>query len=253
MYDAQIGRWHVVDPMADITEVFTPYHFVRNNPINRIDPTGLTDFKINKDTGSVEQVGKSNDDPDRVLKTDKDGNIKRKGEGFLGFLVNEENRGKAKVAFGGIEKGILEHGQNFKTGGNLFAVGGEGQPSEQGVEAFALKLSSYVGKEIGGAYFGTSENTTHVSLGGYANNQFKKTQGHGHALGIGKGLSLTGFFHTHPSGPNINDSDRLVPSGQDKESRDNALRSMPSLRFYLLTAPDYGGRYPRKIEYTTGY
>jgi hypothetical protein len=142
-----------VDPLADKRHWMTPYNYVQNNPMNRFDPNGLTDFTLDKKTGEVKQAGKTNDDPDRIVKTRKDGSVKRKGEGFLGGLVRESKRGEAKVAVGDIEKGILKDGQNFKTESKIIQVGGEGQPTEKGVEAFALKLSTYVGKEIGGAYF----------------------------------------------------------------------------------------------------
>ena len=42
-----------------------------NNPLNRIDPNGLTDYTLDKKTGDVKQVGEKNDDPDRILKTNK--------------------------------------------------------------------------------------------------------------------------------------------------------------------------------------
>lgn len=222
--------------------------------MNRFDPNGLTDFSMDKKTGEVKQVGEANDDPNRIVKTDKHGNVKKKGEGFLGGLVRESKRGEAKVAVGGIEKGILKDGQNFRTENNIIQVGGEGQPTETGVEAFALKLSNYVGKEIKGAYFG-GENTTHMSIGMYKFNDHKKSVASGHALGMSQGLNLTGFFHTHPGdGHSISNSDRLVPSDQDLDSRDAALLYNPNLRFFLITAPEhYGDEYPKKIPYTTGY
>jgi RHS repeat-associated protein len=42
-YDPAIGRFLSVDPLANAFPDVTPYHYTHNNPINRIDPTGMAD------------------------------------------------------------------------------------------------------------------------------------------------------------------------------------------------------------------
>jgi len=43
MYMPDIGRWGVIDPLAEHSQSKTPYHYCSGNPINRLDPNGMCD------------------------------------------------------------------------------------------------------------------------------------------------------------------------------------------------------------------
>lgn len=58
MYDNQIGRWRVVDPLAAKYFSWSPYHDVYNNPLKYVDPNGK-EIWIYYDEERVNKKGKT--------------------------------------------------------------------------------------------------------------------------------------------------------------------------------------------------
>ncbi|UZR97145.1 DUF6443 domain-containing protein [Chondrinema litorale] len=83
MYDAQIGRWHMVDPLSNLDYNLNSYNFTMNNPILLTDPTGLsTHVKMREDgTYQVVKGGVANDKDLNiyVIVYDEDGNAYNTG------------------------------------------------------------------------------------------------------------------------------------------------------------------------------
>ena len=258
-YDAVLGRWHNVDPLAENRNSLTTYNYVQNNPLIRIDPDGLTDYKFNKETGEVEKYEDTDDEKDRIVQVDKNGNVKKKGEGFLGFLVKEKNVGKAKTAIGGIAKGILKDGQNFRSSDNVIDVNGDGQPTDMEVFDFTLKLSNYISKEISGYSLSKdmSSDIQQIYIGGYKSNGLKASHSgfnlYNTRPDLVNNVILREKWHTHLS--QYGDSDRLNPSGRtDSQSGDlnvkrRTLANYPWLKFFIITNRSSGNSQASKIPY----
>ena len=246
------------DPLCEKYYSISPYSWCENNPVNAIDPMGMDVYRYDDKTGDMSLFKKTDDNFDQIGKFKT---VTNKETGEKSYELKTNKDGTAKTRMDNVEKGILSDGINFMKNDNVIAVGGKGQASVEGVEAFAVNLSDMVGKEISGAYFSKdgAEATTQISIGSYQNNTLTQSGSSGHALwqrmnpDSQLGNSITGFFHTHlTTGYSV--SDRTTSSKQDRDSRDAALKLMPNLQFYILTHPvNYGDKFPYKIPYTNAW
>ena len=63
-YDQALGRFINVDPMANERDWLTPYNYVQNNPLLRVDPAGTVDWVRNQENGEYEWMNEVTSESD---------------------------------------------------------------------------------------------------------------------------------------------------------------------------------------------
>ena len=98
MYDPTIGRWSVVDPLADVEPGLTPYRYAYNNPVLVTDPDGMFEYSdgystqnSKYSTGSMEFSGTYQDAGDGPGKRDNPASSKKKDK-VSGPLLSESGQ-----------------------------------------------------------------------------------------------------------------------------------------------------------------
>ena len=82
-YDPALGRFNTSDPLGEERNWLSPYNFVQNNPILRIDPSGLLDDYGIDQNGNIHLLKETDDTTDTLysVTTDENGELVKNDSG----------------------------------------------------------------------------------------------------------------------------------------------------------------------------
>lgn len=181
MYDGQIGRWHVVDPLVNKYMDWSVYNYTYNNPIKNIDPNGKEIWVYYEE--AVVKKGKVQHNKDGSIKTRtqsvqyKDGSFfDNKGNEFKG---NNKFLSQVKESLGYVQS----NGADVNTVDRKHTV----KELEQTKEKLFIRESS--SKDNPGSVYDTKNNTLEFDP-----NAAKELQNKNGEV-IGRQSAALEFFH----------------------------------------------------------
>jgi RHS repeat-associated protein len=122
MYDAQLGRWRAVDPLADLAPGWTPYRAFFNNPVNYVDLTGLFETRAEARTYKKEHDinGRIQKGKDGVFSiNDKGNNVSYFKDSSLDDISYVSGRGEDGVIQSALTTSDQQQGSNLSEIDNL--------------------------------------------------------------------------------------------------------------------------------------
>ena len=234
-YNPVTARWDRMDPLCEKYYGVSPYVYCHDNPVMFIDPNGKNDYRFDSKTGTFHLMEKTEDSKDNVYtyKYDKKTGQYRKKKGIFSSQMTN------------IEKGILKDGLNLKDNDLLISVGGEDNPSVQGVKEFAMGLSELVNREIAGLGYSAdgSGNVSDIVIGKYKNNTYTSSKCNPGAIAKKYKENFTSInlylnFHTHPDGK-LGATESAPELSDDIQIMRGEKNNMPKATFLVLYRPSY--------------
>jgi len=127
MYDPQLGRWHVVDPMTEKFFGWSPYRYGLNNPLLFVDPNGMLedDYGVDND-GNIIKLRDTEDNYDVLyaVEKDKDGKLVEKDLNKDGKITEEDGQKvNDQTILPELTESREDYNGNYASSGNLQDIG----------------------------------------------------------------------------------------------------------------------------------